>query len=265
MAILAISDCLLLYMVWAAVTVGYYLIGLGHYDVAFYLRMWPLGFVFVAINYMFRLYHGSILYPAAPLSPVEELRRLVGSASLAHLGAIAVLALARQTTEDYSRVVLVTSGVFVAVLAQPFRDVVRKIMAIFGVGRIPVFVTGDGEVSDRIVDVLSGDSYIGFQVCGRFGDNQLREVVAAAKRKNVRVLIACQDVRLFQCQVEEYASWFTHVEYLPTTRAFPVLGARAVSFDGLGGLEMVNQGRMNVLRFEKQLLDKILALFAFIG
>ena len=157
-AILAISDCLLLYMVWAVVTVGYYLIGLGHYDVAFYLRMWPLGFVFVAINYMFRLYHGSVLYPAAPLSPVEELRRLVGSASLAHLGAIAVLALARQTTEDYSRVVLVTSGVFVAVLAQPFRDVVRKIMAIFGVGRIPVFVTGDGEVSDRIVDILSGDS-----------------------------------------------------------------------------------------------------------
>ena len=264
MAVLAVADCLLLYGVWAGVTIGYYATGLGHYDPEFYLQMWPVGLVFVGVNYFFRLYHGSVLYPAAPLSPIEELRRLVGSALLTHLGVIAALALARQTTEDYSRVVIVASGVFVALLAQPFRDVVRRILSRWNIGRIPVFVAGGGETADRIVDLLSDDAYTGFRIVERFGDDRLREIVDEAKRQNVRVLIACQDVRLFQCQMEEYARWFTHIEYLPTSRAFPILGARAVTFDGLGGLEMVNQGQMDVLRLQKRLLDKALALLAFL-
>jgi len=37
-----------------------------------------------------------------------------------------------------------------------------------------------------------------------------------------------------------------------------------VTFDGLGGLEMVNQARKRVLRFQKWALDRILALVAFI-
>ncbi|MBR0066379.1 MAG: sugar transferase, partial [Kiritimatiellae bacterium] len=41
-------------------------------------------------------------------------------------------------------------------------------------------------------------------------------------------------------------------------------GSRAVTFDGLGGLEMVNQARKRVLRFQKWALDRILALVAFI-
>ena len=98
-AILAIADTVLLYTVWAVVTLSYHATGLGRYDPAFYLRMWPVGIAFVGINVLFRLYHGGVIYPAAPLSPVEELRRLAGSAALTHLGVIAVLALARQTTE----------------------------------------------------------------------------------------------------------------------------------------------------------------------
>ena len=262
--VLAISDCILLYGVWAGVTVGYHATGLGHYDPGFYMQMWPVGPVFVAVNYFFRLYHGSILYPAAPLSPVEELRRLVGSAMLTHIGVIAALALVRQTTEDYSRVVIVASGLFVAFSAQSFRDVVRKLLAVCGWGRIPVVVAGGGDVADRIVSLLESDTYTGFRVVARFWDAPSREIVAAAQAKNVRVLIACQDVRLFQCQMEDFSRWFTHIEYLPTSKAFPILGARAVTFDGLGGLEMVNQGRMKILRIQKWLLDKVLASLAFL-
>ena len=264
-AILAVADCLLLYGVWLGITLGYHATGLGHYDPAFYLQMWPVGLVFVGVNYLFRLYHGSVLYPAAPLAPVEEFRRLVGSAVLTHLGVIAVLALARQTTEDYSRVVIVASGLFVALLAQPFRDIVRKLLAVWGIGRIPVFVAGGGDVADRMVELLEDDAHTGFRVVERFGEERLRDIVSEAKRQNVRVLIACQDFRLFQCQMEEYAKWFIHIEYLPTARAFPILGARAVTFDGFGGLEMVNQGQMGVLRIQKRLLDRALAFLAFLA
>lgn len=247
-----------------AVTWGYHAIGLGHYNPAFYLRMWPVGFVFISINCLFRLYHGDVIYPAAPVSPVEELRRLVGASFLTHLGVIAFLAFARQTTEDYSRVVIAASGCFVAFLAQPFRDLVRLGLSVFDSVRIPVIVVGGGDSAQRMIEAFNSDPYTGFKVVGHFGDDRLREVVPAAKRQNVRVLVACQDVRLFQCQMEEYARWFTHVEYLPTTRAFPILGARAVSFDGLGGLEMVNQGQMKILRVQKWLLDKLFALVAFV-
>lgn len=264
-AILAITDTVLLYTVWAVVTLSYHATGLGRYDPAFYLRMWPVGIAFVGINVLFRLYHGGVIYPAAPLSPVEELRRLAGSAALTHLGVIAVLALARQTTEDYSRVVIAASGCLVAMLAQPFRDIVRLVLAASGVGRIPVVVAGGGDVARRVVEALDHDPYLGFRVVGQFTEDRLRDVVAEARRLNVRVLVACQDVRLFQCQVEEYSRWFTHVEYLPTARTFPVLGARAVTFDGLGGLEMVNQGQMKVLRVQKWLLDKLLASLAFVA
>ena len=55
-AILALADLILLYGIWASVVLAYHLIGLGHYDPAFYLHMWPIGFVFVGINGLFRLY-----------------------------------------------------------------------------------------------------------------------------------------------------------------------------------------------------------------
>ena len=264
-AVLAISDCLTLYGVWAAVVLGYHFTGLGHYQPEFYLCMWPMGPAFVGLNYLFRLYHGSVLHPAAPISPVEELRRLVGSAMLTHIGVIAALALIRQTTEDFSRVVMVASGVLVALLAQPVRDIARRVMFALGVGRIPVVVAGSSAAVEQVKHTLETDDYLGFRVERCFDERQLRKVVRKSQTRNVRILVACLDVRLFQCQMEEYSQWFTHIEYLPTSKAFPVLGARAISFGGLGGLEMVNQRMMGVLRFEKWLLDKTLALLAFLA
>lgn len=264
-AVLAISDCLTLYGVWAVVVFGYHIMGLGHYHPEFYLCMWPMGPAFVGLNYLFRLYHGSIFHPAAPLSPVEELRRLIGSAMLTHIGVIAALAIVRQTTEEFSRVVMVSSGVLVALLAQPVRDIVRRMMSALGVGRIPVVVAGNGAAAEQVRHMLDTDDYLGFRVVRVFDERQLRKVVKKSQNQNVRILVACLDVRLLQCQIEEYAQWFTHIEYLPTSKAFPVLGARAISFGGLGGLEMVNQRRMGALRMEKWLLDKSLALLAFIA
>lgn len=264
-AILALADLILLYGVWASVILAYHAIGLGHYDPAFYLHLWPIGIVFVCVNSFFRLYHGGGMYPAAPVSPVEELRRLVGASLLTHVGVIAFLAFARQTTQDYSRVVIAVSGFLVALLAQPFRDVVRLGLSAFAIGRIPVIFAGSGEAAKRVVATLDKDPYFGLRVVAQFDNDRVREVIPEAKRQKVRILVACQDLRLFQCQMEAYARWFTHVEYLPTARTFPILGARAVTFDGLGGLEMVSQRQMGVLRVQKWMLDKGVAVLLFLG
>lgn len=263
-AILALADLILLYGIWASVVLVYHVIGLGHYDPAFYLHMWPIGVVFVGINSLFRLYHGSLMYPAAPVSPVEELRRLVGASFLTHVGVIAFLAFARQTTEDYSRVVIAASGLLVALLAQPFRDLVRLGLSACKIGRIPVIFAGTGEVAKRVVAALDKDPYLGFKVVGQLGNERSREVLSKAKWQKVRILVTCQDLRRFQRQIEAYARWFSHVEYLPTECTFPVHGARAVTFDGLGGLEMVSQRQMKALRVQKWILDKGIALLLFV-
>lgn len=263
--ILVVADCLLLCMAWAAVVLGYHASGFGHYQPSFYLRMWPVCPVYVVANCLLRLYHGSVLYPSAPHSPVEELRRLFVSSAVVHIGAIAALAFARQTTEDYSRFVIAVSGVLVAVLAQPFRDLARGAAFSLGFGRIPVVLAGGGKTADAVAAELESNAFIGFKVMARFDDSRLREVVPEAKRMGVRVLVACQDIRALQCQMAEYSRWFTHVECIPTASAFPVLGARTVSIGGFGGMEVVNQGRMRVLRVQKWLMDKILASCAFLA
>ena len=77
--LLMLSDLVCLVATWAFVVWAYRALGLGHYKYGaeFYLRLWPMAIAYLVLNSMFRLYHGSILHPAAPLNPIEELRRLV--------------------------------------------------------------------------------------------------------------------------------------------------------------------------------------------
>ena len=248
------ADVFCMAAVWVFVVWGYRAVGLGHYKFAI---------AFVALNALFRLYHGNLLYPAAPVSPVEELRRLVGSSAITHVGVIAYLALAYQTTEHYSRAVIVLSGLLVAVLAQHARDLARMLAFRFGVAQVPVVIAGAGDTARRIAAALAADAYTGFRVVRVFSDDN-RSIVPESRKLGVRILLACQDDRLFRCQMAEFVTWFTHIEYLASGDTFPVYGAQTVSFDGLCGLEMVNQRRMGALRTEKWLLDKTLAVLAFI-
>lgn len=263
---LMLADVVGMALVWAFTVWAYRAVGLGHYKYGadFYLQLWPALVAFVCLNALFRLYHGNLLYPAAPVSPVEELRRLVGASVVTHVGVIAYLALAYQTTEHYSRAVIVLSGAFTALLAQPMRDFVRLMLFRLELGQIPVVLAGSGDTARRLAEILAHDAYTGFRVVRAFTDDN-HGIVPESRALGVRILLACQDDRLFRCQMAEFLTWFTHIEYLPSTDTFPVYGAQAITFDGLCGLEMVNQRRMGALRTEKWLLDKALAICAFIG
>ena len=86
--VLMAVDAACLVFVWSFSVWAYRALGPGHYKYGaeFYLRLWPIIFVYIALNAMFRLYHGSVLHPAAPVSPPEELRRLVDSDGSSHPG-----------------------------------------------------------------------------------------------------------------------------------------------------------------------------------
>lgn len=259
--LLMLADLISIYGVWAAVVFGYRAAGFGAYDPSFYLDMWPVGLLFVLVNVLFRLYQGGWLYPSMPYAPPEELRRLVGSSMLTHLLVIAYLALSYQTTEQYSRFVICTSGVVVAFLTQSVRDVMRALMFRWGIGLIPVILVGTGRTVQVVEQTLRRDRHLGLRVVRSAGDD-CRSLVLLGKEHDVRFLIDCRDPRLVRAQMPELSRWYRHIEAIPMAAAFPVFGSRIVSFGGVGGVEMVNQGRMAFVRMEKWIMDKMLAVVA---
>ena len=222
--VLMAADAVCLFSVWTFTVWAYRALGPGHYKYGaeFYLRLWPVVLVYIALNAMFRLYHGSVMHPAAPVTPPEELRR-----------------------------------------AQPFRDFARRAAFVLGFARIPVILAGEGDLVRRLERSLSADSYLGFRVVRTLGAD-IAEIAAAAKETGVKTLVSCLDPRVLRCQMPELVHLFSHIEYMPSGSSFPVSGGQIVSFDGLGGIEMVNQRHFRALRMEKQILDRVLALVAFI-
>ena len=276
---LGLADVVCIALAWTLVVLAYWRVA-GGYTPDLYLDFWPVAPMFVILNAMLGLYHGSWMYPAAPLPLVEEMRRLMLSALIVHLVVVTVLVMLFQTMQGYSRVVVAISGLLTAVLAQSVRNWVRRALFCLHWGQIPVLLAGAGDVGRRVAAILRTDAYTGFRIVGYFNGVQevradlgvegipclgsLKDIVPEAERRDVKILLACQDERLFRCQMKEFSACFTYIEFLPTANAFPVFGARAVTFDGLGGLEMVNQARKRVLQFQKWALDLILGLMAFV-
>ena len=297
---LAVADILCAVAAFGVAVAGYRALGLflrangwpecpwGGYEIVEYARFLPVALAFVCVNAALNLYHGNWMYPSAPLGPVEEFRRLCISSLLTYAGLIAYIAFAYQSTDNrISRAACVYACVLTAAVAQSFRNWMRLVLRRFGVGQIPVVLAGDGQAARSIAATLEGDAYSGIRIVGYFagtkrGENRrgeetgaffrdsgipylgtLHDIVPESRKLNVKTLFACQDDRLFRAQMDEFATWFTYVDYLPASRAFPIFGARAVSFDGLGGLEMVNQGLMRMTRFNKRVMDGVFALVAF--
>ena len=301
---LAVADMLCIVAAWVAIAVCYKALGAflrangwpgcpwGGYDIAEYARFLPVAVAFVCVNAALDLYHGNWMYPSAPLGPVEEFRRLCISSFLTHGGVIAYIAFAYQTTDSHvSRAVCVYSCLLTAAAAQSFRNWMRFALRRMNVGQIPVVLAGGGVAAHQFAAFLDGDTYAGIRIVGYFAGTDrigrkrrrrewderdfqnrgipylgtLHDIVPQSKKRDVKMLVACQDDRLFRAQMDEFATWFTYIDYLPAARAFPIFGARAVSFDGIGGLEMVNQGRMKVKRFQKRVMDGLFALVSFVA
>ena len=254
------ADVACIVVAWNVSVFGYLLVGSPDYVPSIFLRLWPIVPVAVVLNILTGTYHGNWLYPAMPVGPAEELRRLFLNALLLHVGLAAVIGFARNT--DFSRVAIVLAGLVTACTAQMFRDGVRALLKRRGLAQIPVLLSGEGPVADRVARSLARSAYYGLEVVRHAGDN--RSVATVAKAHGIRVLLACQDPRIFRVQLEEFVKWFHHIEYLPTSEAFPVADGRAIAIDGIGGLEMVNQVRMKAQHLEKGVLDRMLAAVIFL-
>ena len=250
--VLMTTDVLVMTSVWAFDVWAYWAIGIGRYryGLDFYWRLWPALVAFVLLNAAFRLYQGRLAYPAAPVLPVDEMRRLFYSAFLTHVGIVAYLALAHQTLKETSRVLIVCSGALTAVLVQPARDLARWAMFKLKVFRIPVALVGPELAVRRLAVAMDRDAYSGFR--------------PASEGTFPSVLFSCEEMDAFRRNYPDYVKRYAHVACLPSSGSLPVADARPMLIDGIGGFEFLNQRRMYVLRSEKWLLDKLLATVVLI-
>ena len=191
--VLVLTDVVTMASVWAFDVWAYWAVGIGKYRYGweFYLRLWPALVAFVLMNVAFRLYQGRVSYPAAPVSPVEEMRRLAASALLTHLGLVAYIALTNQTMKETSRVVTVFSGVFTAALVQPMRDLARWAMFKFRAFRIPAAVVGPAESAKRLSGALDVDAYAGFR--------------PVPVEDGPKIVFSCEDMEEFRAHYPSYA------------------------------------------------------------
>ena len=272
-ASLMCADLLCICSVWVAAVYGYKMLGFGRYMPEDYLVFWPVAVVFVLFNVIFRLYHGNCFYPSMPLGEVEEFRRLVVSAVITHLLAMAFLGFSRQV-EIVSRVVLIVSGVGVALLSQPVRNVFRAALWRLGVGRLRAFLVGSGPLAQRIVDSCAASPFLGCCIVGSFDHRgeelkggvprlgSLRDIIRLGHEMKVKRLVVCEDERLLAEQIVDFTKYFQFVDFIPPRKAFPVFESRLIELDGLCGIEMVNQSCMGLLRAEKTVLDFMIAVAA---
>jgi Undecaprenyl-phosphate galactose phosphotransferase WbaP len=132
-------------------------------------------------------------------------------------------------------------------LSQPVRNGLRILLKKMDAAQIPAVLIGTTETARLVSATLEQDAYTGFKVVD-----------------DADVAVACEDVRMFKCEMPELARKYRHIVFVPSGASFPVFGAQAVAFDGLAALEMVNQRRMRALRIEKSVLDYLLAVTAFV-
>ena len=224
---LGLADAVCIASVWGGVVLAYWSLG-GSYDPAWYLAFWPVIPAFLVLNASFGLYHGSWAYPAAPVPPVEEMRRLFLSALIVHLAVVAFLVMLYQTTQGYSRIVIVIAGMLTALLVQLFRGGTRYLLFRLRLGQIPVLLSGSGETARRLTAILRTDPYTGFRIVGYFSGvkercadlagadfpclGSFKDIVSEARRLDVKILLACQEERFLRCQMKEFSTWFTYVD-----------------------------------------------------
>ncbi len=258
------TDALTLFLVWLATVVLYdTFIGIDTYKPAIYWKLWPIIPFFIGMNAVCRLYHGNWMYPAMPLSPVEEFRRLFVSSVFAHLLLMSLLGFSRHNLQ-YSRLIVAIAGLATGLLAQSLRNIVREILFRLRICQIPVALAGSTETARRVKAILADNAHIGFDIVQTFDNAHLADIVPECQKRDVKILLACEDERLFRAQLREFSEWFNCIEFMPRYEVFPVFGGHAVSIDGIGGLEMVNQGRMKAIRWQKTLLDYTLSVFVFL-
>jgi Undecaprenyl-phosphate galactose phosphotransferase WbaP len=244
---LLIADAVALSAAFLAAVYGRWWLG-GQYEPWLYLRLWPLVPLFLIAFACFRL------YPSAPLSRPEELRRLCVVTTLLCLGLATVTFFTREGF-TYSRIVLFASWAMALVTIPMARSLVRLVLARRPWWGIPVVVIGDGDAGQHILRTLQRQPELGLKPVAvlRRSSRRVRRVlgvpvlgtVGQVKRlsKKYRVSYAIVSMSDLPSEgtrgmLDAYARAFHHLMVVPDLSGLGSLWVQPVDLGGMLGLEI---------------------------
>lgn len=257
--LLMLADALTLMACWLAAAGCYAAVAGGFPNPRYLLSRGGFLGMYLCLNAVARLYHGNPFYPGMALPPVEEFRRLTLTTLGTGILFFAYLSFYGKASPLPSWVVALTI-VLNILLAQPVRNVLRRLLKRLGVAQMPVVLVGPQGETAHVAELLGGSAYAGLQVRGRFRKTQ--EALAFARGHDVKHCVSCQPLRIFRRSIHALLGWFSVLVCMPEPQIFPIAMTHPVEFGGYGGLEMANQLRQRGIRGAKRVAEVTLALLA---
>ena len=251
----------------------YQLLG-GKYELTTYLKLWPLGLLFILINELSRLYHGTMFYPGASLGPAEELRRIFYSVTGVFCGLLLFLFIDKNTM-FYSRSVFIISWPLCVLCSVICRWLLRSIFKRYNFGNVQAIIMGAGKTGAKTARLLNKSKYLGITPVAFFDDDpELQGTViegvpvmgsfdklrATAKELQVDYIIASLPLSVVMDKLKEHCSGFKHVMIVPASSLFSTVWVYAYDINGILGLEIRCNLMLKPLLRLKQFIDYILAL-----
>lgn len=272
-----LGDYLSLMGVFMLITYLYKFHG-GEYDTATYLKMWPFGLLFILINEVARLYHGTMFHPGASVGPAEELRRIFYSVTSVFCGLLLFLFITKET-EVYSRVVFIISWPLCILTAIIVRWSLRSIFKRYNFGNIRAIIMGAGKNGIKTAKLLKKNKYLGITPVGFVDDNQklhgssieklpviggLKNLKEQAEIHKVNYIIMCLPISIITDKLKELSRNFKHIMIIPGGTMFSVGWVYAYDIGGVLGLELKCNLMLKSLLLIKGIIDYSLALLVTI-
>ena len=269
LAVLVLTDFLALAIatnisVWGRLWWG------GSFEIEFYLRLWPLLFIFVMV------YGLQGLYPGVIAGPVDELRSLTVSTSLIYFFLGAIIFLFREGTQ-YSRAAFLIAWVLSIIFVLLGRMIVRGCCAHRSWWGFPAIVLGAGQTGEMVIETLHRHPTLGLKPVALFDDDpQKRGSVSgvpivgelslaprlAQRLKIPYAIVAMPGVESDRLRhlIEQYGQVFPHLLVIPNLFGMSSLWVVARDLSGVLGLEIRQQLLLPGPRIAKRLVDLGLAV-----
>jgi len=239
---------------------------LGDANLSWHLQLFPLLLLLLTI------YACTGLYPAIPLSPPNELRRLTLITTTVYLSAAAMwLAMAHSVTHWWA--LLGLSWVLSVVMVPLTRSLTRQVYASRPWWGYPAVILGGGPVTESVAHTLMTQPEIGLKPVAIIGDSHLHQssiagVPVVGRLNRVRqyarehrisyaiVPMSEMNDRHASIIIRRFSRLFKHVMIIPPITHFSSLWVSPVDLGGLLGLE----SRYRLLDPGRQTLKRVLEL-----
>ena len=246
----------------------------GDYELIIYLKLWPFGLLFIFINEVTRLYHGTMLYPGIALGPAEELRRIFYSVTSVFCGLLLFLFISKHTAA-YSRSVFVITWPLCILATVICRWGLRSVFKHHNFGNVRAVIIGAGKIGAKTARLLNKSKYLGITPVAFFDDDPslkdciiqdvpvigaLNKLSQGTKNLNVEYIIACLPVTVVMDKIKEHCAGFKHILIIPSSSMFSSGWVYAYDIGGILGLELRCNLMLKPLLRLKQFIDYSLAL-----